>query len=73
MKFILKILAKLDIYLFKINIVDYMFMNMFMVYMFINMFKGFFVWKIMELSNEYKKILTICDYISKAFRKGALY
>ena len=43
MKFILKILAKLDIYLFKINIVDYMFMNMFMVYMFINMFKGFFV------------------------------
>ena len=68
MKFILKILAKLDIYLFKINIVDYMFMNMFKVYM----FKGFFVWKIMELSNEYKKISTICDYISKAFRNGAL-
>ena len=39
MKFILKILAKLDIYLFKINIVDYMFMNMSKVYM----FKGFFV------------------------------
>ena len=39
MKFILKILAKLDIYLFKINIVDYMFINMFKVYM----FKDFFV------------------------------
>ena len=73
MKFILKILAKLDIYLLKINIIVYMFMNMFRVYMFINMFKGIFVWKILELSNEYKKILTICAYISKAFRKGALY
>ena len=39
MKFILKILAKLDIFLFKINIVDYMFINMFKVYM----FKDFFV------------------------------
>ena len=43
MKFILKILAKLDIYLLKINIIVYMFMNMFRVYMFINMFKGIFV------------------------------